>query len=100
MDIYLMHHSPSDINSNRVSPSPSAMAPNMMDAAPHDTNSSMMHNFPSESTPQKHLPLEEPRKGLTVGHAMTLQDPENPQNWPVYKKVYASVAGYAFGFTV
>lgn len=60
----------------------------------------MMHTSPSDSTLQKASSTVEPKNNLTVGHAMTLQDPENPQNWPVYRKVYASSVAYAFGFAV
>jgi hypothetical protein len=27
-------------------------------------------------------------------------DPANPQNWPLYKKVFTSIQGWLFGFTV
>lgn len=65
-----------------------------------DMTSNMMHTSPSNSTMQKPSPMEESKTTMTVGHAMTLQDPENPQNWPVYRKVYASFTAYAFGFAV
>ncbi|KAK3168376.1 hypothetical protein OEA41_004823 [Lepraria neglecta] len=34
------------------------------------------------------------------GHMMSATDPDNPQNWPVYKKVYVSVVAFAFSWVV
>jgi hypothetical protein len=34
------------------------------------------------------------------GHMMSPDDPDNPQNWPLYRKVYASAVSFAFGFVV
>lgn len=36
----------------------------------------------------------------TPEFAMTEDDPENPQNWPIYRKVYVSFVGFAFVFAV
>ena len=35
-----------------------------------------------------------------VGHMMSPTDPDNPQNWPIFKKVYASSVSVAFAFAV
>ena len=34
------------------------------------------------------------------GHKMSLNDPENPMNWALSKKIYASAVGWAFSFVV
>ena len=36
----------------------------------------------------------------TAGHMMSADDPDNPQNWPLYKKVYASAVAFAFAWVV
>ena len=36
----------------------------------------------------------------TAGHMMAADDPDNPQNWPLYKKVYASAVAFAFAWVV
>lgn len=35
-----------------------------------------------------------------AGHMMLADDPENPQNWPLYKKVYVSAVAFAFAWVV
>ncbi|KAI9871535.1 MAG: hypothetical protein M1830_002778, partial [Pleopsidium flavum] len=35
-----------------------------------------------------------------TGHMMSLQDPDNPLNWPIYKRIYASAVALAFAFVV
>jgi hypothetical protein len=35
-----------------------------------------------------------------LGHQMSPTDPGNPQNWPVYKKIYTSAVAIAFAFAV
>lgn len=35
-----------------------------------------------------------------AGHTMSADDPDNPQNWPLYKKVYASAVAFAFAWVV
>ena len=34
------------------------------------------------------------------GHILSPTDPDNPQNWPLYVKVYASSMATAFAFVV
>lgn len=35
-----------------------------------------------------------------VGHMMSADDPDNPQNWPLQKKVYASTVAFTFAWVV
>ena len=35
-----------------------------------------------------------------VGHMMSPSDPDNPQNWPLHRKLYVSAVGFAFAFVV
>lgn len=37
---------------------------------------------------------------MATGHMMSADDPDNPQNWPLYKKVYASMVAFAFAWVV
>ena len=44
-------------------------------------------------------------KGMTTptapaGHMMAADDPDNPQNWPIHKKIYASAVAFAFAWVV
>ena len=34
------------------------------------------------------------------GHMMSADDPDNPQNWRLYKKIYASAVAFAFAWVV
>ncbi len=38
--------------------------------------------------------------GLMTGHMMSLQDPDNPPNWPIHRRIYASAVSVAFAFVV
>jgi hypothetical protein len=46
-------------------------------------------------------PLEK-KPGVTSSahHALAANDPENPQNWPLYRKVYACATATAFASAV
>lgn len=35
-----------------------------------------------------------------AGHMMSADDPDNPQNWPLYRKLYASAVAFAFAWVV
>ena len=35
-----------------------------------------------------------------AGHMMAANDPDNPQNWPVQRKIYASAVAFAFTWVV
>lgn len=38
--------------------------------------------------------------GAGAGHMMSADDPDNPQNWPIHKKIYASAVAFAFAWVV
>ena len=55
--------------------------------------------------PEMSISSEDAMKDLTAstpsaGHMMAANDPDNPQNWPLYKKVYASTVAFAFAWVV
>jgi len=37
---------------------------------------------------------------VVVGHMMSMEDPENPLNWPRSRKVFVSAVAFAFSFVV
>ena len=44
-------------------------------------------------------------KGMTTrtapaGHMMAADDPDNPQNWPVHRKIYVSAVAFTFSWVV
>ena len=41
-----------------------------------------------------------PQAMVAGGHMMSADDPENPQNWPVLKKIHASAVAWAFTWIV
>ncbi len=47
---------------------------------------------------ESHKPVV-PMAAMPV-HMIERHDPENPQNWPVLKKIYASMVATAFAFVV
>ncbi|KAL9600942.1 MAG: hypothetical protein Q9219_002877 [cf. Caloplaca sp. 3 TL-2023] len=49
-------------------------------------------------TPQD--PKLEPASPSVVGHMMSPDDADNPQNWPFWRKIYASTVAAAFAFVV
>ncbi|MCJ1369237.1 hypothetical protein MMC20_000447 [Loxospora ochrophaea] len=57
-------------------------------------------------TEQSPMSMEENRKEVMIaqsgsgGHMMSPDDPDNPQNWPFLKKVYASSMAFGFAFVV
>ncbi len=50
----------------------------------------------SSNTPM----MDEPEEDFNAGHAMSPRDPDNPYNWPLYRRVYVSLVSFAFGFAV
>ncbi|KAL8759532.1 MAG: hypothetical protein Q9184_003592 [Pyrenodesmia sp. 2 TL-2023] len=46
------------------------------------------------------VPKQEPTVAPPIGHMMSPEDVDNPQNWPFWRKVYASVVATAFTFAV
>lgn len=65
----------------------------------------MKPNDSSPMHPEMSISSEEAMKDLTAstpatGHMMPANNPDNPQNWPLYKKVYASAVAFAFAWVV
>ncbi|KAL9000209.1 MAG: hypothetical protein Q9169_001111 [Polycauliona sp. 2 TL-2023] len=57
------------------------------------------HHHPSmESSPME--PKMEAAMHAPIGHMMSPTDPDNPQNWPLSRKIYASAVATAFAFAV
>lgn len=50
---------------------------------------STMVEHPAEKSP-----------AMVVGHMLPLDDPDNPLNWPLHRKIYSSVVSAAFAFVV
>lgn len=45
--------------------------------------------------------MEEPMKMPAAGHlALSADDPDNPQNFPIFKKTYVSTVAFVFAFVV
>ena len=55
---------------------------------------------PHDSADSNIMTMDQPKPNFTSGHAMSPQDPDNPFNWPLYRRVYVCLASTAFGFTV
>ena len=71
----------------------SMMQPEMSNSTAHDED--MMKDAPGpDGVPSM---KEMPASG---GHMMAADDPDNPQNWPLHEKVYASAVAYAFAWVV
>ena len=53
-------------------------------------------------TPEKtaHTMTAEMGSPPAIGHMMAHDDPDNPQNFPMHRKIYVSAASFAFGFVV
>lgn len=66
-----------------------------------ETNpNSMLSSTSHTSQPMASMLVDQPKENFNAGHAMSPQDPDNPFNWPLHKRVYASAISYAFGFVV
>ncbi|KAL8658573.1 MAG: hypothetical protein Q9226_000907 [Calogaya cf. arnoldii] len=63
-----------------------------MDPASPPHHPSMDSNSPE--------PKSEAAMHTPVGHMMSPTDPENPQNWPLSRKIYASAVATGFAFAV
>lgn len=61
---------------------------------------SMVSSTPHTSEPMASNVVGQPKENFNTGHAMSPQDPDNPFNWPMYRRIYASTVSYAFGFVV
>jgi hypothetical protein len=65
--------------------------PNSNDVTATNTQSSMSMGGPADHqamAPSGH------------GHSLSPTDPDNPQNWPLHRKVYAVSTATAFAFVV
>ncbi|KAI4132236.1 MAG: hypothetical protein LQ338_000788 [Usnochroma carphineum] len=63
-----------------------------------DSTSPHQHHSSTDSTPP--MPKSESVMPPSVGHMMSPDDPDNPQNWPFWRKIYASTVATAFAFAV
>lgn len=64
-------------------------------------NHNTMHPVTSGASMQKPSTSEEPMmEDFNAGHAMSPRDPDNPQNWPLHRRIYACAVSYSFGFAV
>ncbi len=54
----------------------------------------------SQGSMDTSVPIKVTRDEPSAWHNMSPFDPDNPQNWPVYKKIFASSASFAFAFVV
>lgn len=41
-----------------------------------------------------------PMTSNMLSHTLGADDPDNPMNWPSYRRIYASAVAWAMGFTV
>lgn len=74
------------------------MNPNNMQIAPGDIR---MENPSALVEDQKMLAVEDEEvMEVMAGHIMSPRDPDNPQNWPTHRKLYASAGAFAFAFVV
>lgn len=63
-------------------------------------NSNDMQAPPRGASNSSH-DMEEPTKMAPGGHlALAANDPDNPQNFPLFQKVYVSAVAFAFAFVV
>ncbi|KAI9716228.1 MAG: hypothetical protein M1812_005453 [Candelaria pacifica] len=62
--------------------------------APHHTS----HD--SQGSMDTSLPLKGTRDEPSAWHNMSPRDPDNPQNWPTYRKIFASSVSFAFALVV
>ncbi|MCJ1265212.1 hypothetical protein MMC22_005087 [Lobaria immixta] len=65
-----------------------------------ETNPNSMLSASNTSEHMASNIVDQPKENSNTGHAMSHQDPDNPHNWPLYRRVYASAVSYAFGFVV
>ncbi|KAI9666744.1 MAG: hypothetical protein M1831_001519 [Alyxoria varia] len=58
------------------------------------------HHGASDSISSMHKPMAEQKMPSAAGHGMSPSDPDNPMNWPLLRKLYASAVSFAFTFTL
>ena len=73
--------------SNATMMSSDAASPSHLDMSDSTSPGADMKKTPAE-------PL------AAAGHMMSADDPDNPQNWPLHKKLYASAVAFAFAWVV
>jgi hypothetical protein len=50
---------------------------------------------------QAHADLaQQPMASEVLSHSLSPSDPDNPMNWPLYRKVYVSACGFLFAASV
>jgi hypothetical protein len=67
----------------------------------HSTEKYDMSQSPTQSSPKRSS--TQPDSIMTYeihGHMLSNNDIDNPKNWPLYRKVYASSMAFAFAFVV
>jgi nitroreductase len=79
-------------NTNKSSPVSQDQEMGPMD----DTNSTPRYPVSSTAVDEHGEKAIEPM----AGHTISVQDPDNPQNWPMHRKVYISAVSVAFAFVV
>jgi len=72
-----------------------AVAPSMDPAAGAPSHLEMSH-----SSRQSEDALKAVAATAANGHVMSADDPDNPQNWPYYKRVYVSLVAFVFAWVV
>ncbi|MCJ1396031.1 hypothetical protein MMC18_008918 [Xylographa bjoerkii] len=90
-----MEHTPNSFANENYAPH--AMQEHMEDTV-HTTMKSAVHS-PMEDS-MKLADIKTGDVDVVVGHMMSLSDPDNPQNWPLHRKIYVSAVSFAFAFVV
>jgi hypothetical protein len=73
----------------------------MSDEHMHPKDPQLHRHFRDEHHHHPQATHQDPVKLTSgLGHQMSPTDPENPQNWPVHKKIYTSAVAAAFAFAV
>jgi hypothetical protein len=43
---------------------------------------------------------QQPMASEVLSHSLSPSDPDNPMNWPLYRKIYVSLCGFLFAASV
>lgn len=69
-------------------------------SATHDSHSNSIEMH----TPSDQLlhdgSSQKPMASALLSHSLSPDDPNNPMNWPLYRKIYVSLCGYLFAASV
>jgi hypothetical protein len=76
-------------------PVPGKMAEPQKTLAPSSAGSIEMIT----SSDQFHL-AQQPMASGVLSHSLSPKDPDNPMNWPLYRKIYVSSCGFFFAASV